>query len=76
MKFALYINFIKLNFYSCDLTINDMKKLYFINVNNAQYYVTFLNDYIKRFEIMFYNENFNIFVAFKCYKLYYKHENN
>ena len=36
----------------------------------------FLNNYIKYFKIIFFNEKFNVFVVFKNNKLHVEHENN
>ena len=74
MKTKIYKNFIHLNCYVNELIHNDLTKFFEFNVCEIKYYINFLNDWSKRFEIFFLNRKNNVFKIFKNYKKIHEHE--
>ena len=74
MKIKIHKNIIYLNCYVNELIHNDLTKFFDFNMCEIKYYISFLNDWFKHFEIFFLNWKNNIFKIFKNYKKIYEHK--
>ena len=74
IKIKVYKIFIYLNHYVNELIYNDLTKFFNFNMYEIKYYINFLNDWFKRFEIFFLNWKNDVFKIFENYKKNYEHE--
>ena len=74
MKTKAHKSFIRSNYYVNKLIHNDLAESFEFNMCKIKYYINFLNDWFKRFEIFFLNRKSNAFKIFENYKKTYKHE--
>ena len=68
MKMKIHKSFIRPSCYVNELIYNDLTKFFEFNVCEIKYYINFLNNWLKRFEIFLLNRKNNVFKAFKNYK--------
>ena len=74
MKMKIHKNFIRSNCYVNKLIHNDLAEFFEFNVCEAKYYINFLNDWSKRFEIFLLNWKNDVFKVFENYKKIHKYE--
>ena len=74
MKTKIHKNFIRSNCYVNELIHNDLTEFFDFNMCGAKYYISFLNDWFKRFEIFFLNRKSDVFKVFESYKKIHEHE--
>ena len=74
MKTKIHKNFIRSNRYVNELIHNDLTEFFKSNVYEVKYYINFLNDWFKRFEIFFLNRKSDAFKIFENYKKIHEYE--
>ena len=74
IKTKIYRSFIRSNRYINELIYNDLTELFNFNVCKIKYYIIFLNDWFKRFNIYLFNRKSDVFKIFENYKKIYEHK--